>query len=348
MTTNPTPTLSPATAAVTSATSLASVSSAASPSGLSAQLDAVLIEFFTVFASLRAARGRLSSQLSDGFFSFSLVRHADPRLLLDSSSYSARQMRNTVAVDVNSSESGPLYTLHAVDDRQPPSPPPPPPPPPRRRLPIRQRVFTAHQSLQSNKLDAYIAQQGKLTPEVEAEIDSQLLSSSASAPPAVDLSRTPLRWFALLVPPSLQQAQRQFSSALQQTMEVAALEQRLRELETHYMRLLSEKDPHWASSVERTARQRREKSEEKEQTQSDDEEKAGKAVTGRIVQPHSAAVVAEQAVEEEAERAEKVEAAVPRRRKSGKSKRGSGSSGGVDDEVAAPLSSLSMRQTAAP
>ena len=259
-----------------------SLTRSASATTLSSQLDAILVEFFTLFSTLRSLRAALSSQLSSGFFAFARARHDQPRLLLDSSAYVGRPMQPTVGVFTTSSPSS--LTVVPLSPSPPPSPTSSSSSSSSPSSSIRQRVFTAHMSSRERRLDEFIARKGALDASAEAAIDAALARDDASEPPALDLSRAPLRWFGVMVPAGVSEGQRAFEEALRTAVEVAGVEARMRLLEERYMGSMRIKDPLWVKQVEFMAEERRkhqqstggEDAEEEEERGEEREEKVGK------------------------------------------------------------------------
>ena len=241
----------------------------------SSRLDALLVDFFSIFAQIRSIRAALSSLLSDGFYQLSLARHDSPLLPLDQSSYAGRDMTATTTVRAETVDGGDAdtsavkYSLHQYLPSSSTSAS-------AASSPIRQGVFSAHLSARERRLDALIAQRGQLDDGVEQRIDQSLAAADLAAaslpPPLPELPSTPLHWFGLLAPPPLGAAQAAFEGATARVAELAALHDRLRVLEEQWMSELQQKDAAMAEKRRSAAERWRQDSERKPQADGSEED----------------------------------------------------------------------------
>lgn len=206
-----------------------------------AQLDTIFLEFFQCFASLRAYRAQMAKHMSAGFFSFAEARHSSSKLMLDSSSYSGRPMSSVVQVDVDEENVFHLSNKQTTEESSESS----------SKLAVRKRVLNPRSasSDRERKLDKLIAKAAErsrrnLDPNSKHSKHSDSDSDSdddqhetESEAPVVDLSRNPLMWFGVLVPPQVKQAQKDFSAALTDVIEIATLNAKLKHLADQYEKL---------------------------------------------------------------------------------------------------------------
>ena len=257
------------------------MSSLSSPADLSARLDELTVEFFTIFAAIRSVRSQLSSSMADGFYELSLARHESPLLPLDQSSYAGRDMTATTTITHNarqpaSSGTATEPTVFSLNQQPAPS---------SFSSPIRPAVFTAHLSARERKLDALIAQRGQLNDTIERRIDQSVAASAitASSPPSLpQLPSAPLHWFGLLTPPALRTAQLAFSQAMQPVARLAALHDKLRTVEERWMSALQQKDAAMADARKKAADRWKANSERSEEKKADDDEDRGSGLSGLL------------------------------------------------------------------
>ena len=271
------------------------MTSASSPAALSARLDKLLVEFFSIFADIRSVRSELSSSMSDGFYELSLARHESPLLPLDQSSYAGRDMTATATIShtggsAHSSSTateslvfslqqrGPGTASASLADETAAS-----------ASPIRPAVFSAHLSARERKLDALIAQRGQLDDAIERQIDRSLaaadLAASLSAPTLPHLPYAPLQWFGLLPPRQLAAAQTAFKRAMEPVARLCELHERLRRVEEQWMGQLEQRDKATAEARRQAAERWRINSETAGESEANEANGAGSEPNGTS-RPH--------------------------------------------------------------
>lgn len=183
-------------------------------------LDELVLEAATVTAAYRAAAEEANEAVREGFWAMADARHAVGRPhLLKRDAYDRRErMRATLAVG----DDGELVERAAEDDaaegegeesdgEEGPE---------QKQL-VRRRVLKAAEADQPSKLSAAVAvAAGEREPEPPAE-----------PLPEEDLSRNPMAWFGVLLPPDAVRARERFRHAAACLARAAQLSRRLRDLE---------------------------------------------------------------------------------------------------------------------
>jgi hypothetical protein len=206
------------------------------------ECDSLFMQICELIRQKRQLSHEIANLKSDALFALSSVRHAAPRLQLDSTQYATRPMqaqrhvvmsqsddaeqRMSVADVPQSTESN--DDLNAINQIKTKS-----------SSGIRQRVFTAHQSNKDQQIDRLIAQQSMTQKEKD---DAQSIDDELADAPIVDLSSQPLKWFSpTTIPPSLCDAQQKFISLLKQSMQLANIEHQLATTSLEFEQLLQQK-----------------------------------------------------------------------------------------------------------
>lgn len=172
------------------------------------KLDAKLISFFETLSSLYQEQEKLNDQMKDGFWNMSRARYNMGVRFVGMDQIHEERMQALTKVKVE--EEG-------TD------------------------VFEGYSSLSVSEENIQVETVGLRKRNVgqSPEPSPPLVSPDPST--KTKRQHNPIKWFGVLVPPSLRQCQNQFKSSVETTIAVANLKQKLMQLKSEYVNLQKKK-----------------------------------------------------------------------------------------------------------
>uniref|UniRef100_H2ZUT9 Vacuolar ATPase assembly protein VMA22 n=1 Tax=Latimeria chalumnae TaxID=7897 RepID=H2ZUT9_LATCH len=199
-------------------------------SGVCEKLDGLVLQFMKDLETLEKKRGVFNSLIEQGWFSLSKSRYAMGNKSVSSLQYGP-EMNPLVWLHTRAAENG--TRIFEIERKEPEEPEKVEDIGPKEPAGVRRRKLTL-------KRKEELEESGKV-PDQKPENPDQDKAKTSRQNQGQPPSQDPLKWFGILVPQSLKQAQASFKHVIELSAEIAALQSSIESQRMQYWAVLQEK-----------------------------------------------------------------------------------------------------------